>query len=452
MSRQQTTRRQVLKTGALAAAATLVPHTGPLTLAADVSKEKLNLGIIGSGGRGGSNLNSVKSENIYALCDVNGPVLDSAHNRFPKAKKFFDWRELIQDPKIDGVVISTADHHHALAAIAAMQAGKHVYCEKPLAHTVHEARTMQNEYIKRRDSISTQMGTQIHATGNYRRLVELVRAGAIGQVREAHVWCSRSIKAVGENVLASPEKPKDFDWDVWLGPASDRDYNQGYWKGGNLNWNRRWEFGNGVLGDMGSHLIDLPFWALDLKRPTSIQANGPKADDIACPPWQEITWEHAARKGDYLDVPVKVIWYHGPEGMKRRSDALQAKLGKDTDLRKWSIGIAFVGDDGLLVGDYGKHLLSPRAKFDGNKPSVQSIAPSLGHHREWLHACKTGEPTLCNFDYSGALIEHNLLGNVAYRAGKTLQWDAESMKITNAPEAEKLLTKEYRDGWKIKTS
>jgi len=410
--------------------------------------EKLNLGIIGVGGRGAANMNQVAGEHIHALCDVNAAVLASAKTRFTDARVFTDWRELIEDPDLDGVVISTADHHHALAAIAAMRRGLHVYCEKPLSHTVAEARLMQDEYIGRRDKIATQMGTQIHARENYRRVVELVRDGAIGPVQEAHVWCGRTINAVETPQLEAQPTPEDFDWDVWLGPAEERPYNQGYWKGGNLNWNRRWEFGNGVLGDMGSHLIDLAFWALDLRHPLTVESRGPDPDPVACPPWQDVVWEHPPRSGNAnLEVPTRVFWYHGPEGMRRCSERLQAQLGTDTDLAAWHIGVAFVGEKGILVADYGRHLLSPSASFADYQRPEPSIPKSLGHHAEWLHACKTGEPTTCNFDYSGALIEHNLLGNVAHRAGKKLEWDAAEVKAKGAPEVSRLLTKTYRTGW-----
>ncbi|MCR9116194.1 MAG: Gfo/Idh/MocA family oxidoreductase [bacterium] len=449
MSRIEPSRRRFLQvTSALAVGATLpAVHVSG---AEAINDEKLNLAVIGVGGRGNANLGGVSSQNIYALCDINPAAMASAKKRFPKAKTFTDWRNVMTDSAIDGVVISTADHHHALAAIAAMRENKHVYCEKPLAHTVKEARVMQDEYKSRRKTIATQMGTQIHATGNYRRVVELVQAGAIGPVTEAHVWCGRTINAVGEPNLPEQPIPEGFDWNVWLGPAEDRPYNTGYWKGGNLNWNRRWEFGNGVLGDMGSHLIDLPYWALGLDRPTSVSAEGPAVDDIACPPWQVITWDHPAREGNASwSKPTKVVWYHGPEGMKRRSDILQPLVGKDTTINEWFIGVAFVGENGVLVADYGKNVLSPSEKFADFKRPEATIPPSLGHHAEWIHAAKTGGESLCNFDYSGALIEHNLLGNVAYRAGKRLQWDAEQMQITNDKAANSLLTKTYRDGWGI---
>ena len=409
---------------------------------------KLNMGIIGAGGRGGANMGGVSSQAIYTLCDINGKALEGAKKKFPGAKTVTDWREVVSDPAIDAVVVSTADHHHAPAAVAAMRAGKHVYCEKPLAHTVKEARLMRDVYGENKDKIATQMGTQIHASENFRRTVELIRAGAIGKVTEAHVWCGRTIKPVGQAVLPGQPEPDWFDWDVWLGPAAAREYNEGYWKGGNLNWNRRWEFGNGVLGDMGSHLIDLPWWALGLKHPNRVQSEGPEADPIAAPPWQVVTWNHPdADVGAGERGPVKVVWYHGGEGMKRKSDLLQPKVGKDTDLNKWHIGVAFVGEGGVLVSDYSRHVLSPGAKFKDFKRPEQSIPKSVGHHQEWIKACKGEGKTLCNFEYSGSLIEHNLLGNLAHCAGVHLDWDADKFEITNSKEANGLLTKEYRKGW-----
>jgi predicted dehydrogenase len=414
--------------------------------------EKLNIAIIGAGGRGGANTGGVRSEAIYALCDTNPSTLSAAKKRFPAAKTTSDWREVVDDPAIDAVVVSTADHHHAPASIAAMRAGKHVYSEKPLAHTVQEARWMQDEYIKRKDKIATQMGTQIHATENYRRTVELIRAGAVGTIKQAHVWCGRTINTVGEKVLPAQEIPAGFNWETWLGPAPDREHNTGYWKGGNLNWNRRWDFGNGVLGDMGSHLIDLPYWALDLKRPATVKAEGTDADNVAAPPSQIITWRHEnAAVGGNDRGDIDLIWYHGPQGMKEMAARLQPKLGGDTNIAKWHIGVAFVGTEGTVVSDYGKIVLSPGTKFKEFKRPEASIPKSAGHHKEWIKACKGEGKTLCNFDYSGALIENNLLGNLAHRAalGKELQWDAEKFKINNHEEANSLLSKTYRKGWEI---
>lgn len=451
MSKPNVTRRAFLRTTGTITAA--VAAFGPglhLGAAEKPSSEKLNIGIIGAGNRGAANTGGVSGENIYALCDTNPKALQQAKSRFSAAKTFSDWRELLEDKQIDAVVISTADHHHAVAAIAAMRAGKHVYCEKPLAHTVEEARLMQEVYAQNKGKLATQMGTQIHATENYRRVVELIAAGAIGPVSEAHVWCSRTINPVDVAKLPEQDVPAGFNWEAWVGPAAMRPYNTAYWQGGNLNWNRRWEFGNGVLGDMGSHLIDLPYWALDLKSPTSVVSEGPDADEVACPPWQMVTWEHAPREGNAnWSKPTKVIWYHGPEGMKRRSDYLQPLVGNDTEINKWGIGVAFVGDNGVLVADYGKLVLSPGDKFKDYPAPADKIAPSLGHYAEWIHAAKTGGESLCNFNYSGKLIEHNLLGNVAHRVGKKLEYDATTGQVTNSPEAAQYMAKEYRDGWSV---
>lgn len=414
--------------------------------------EKLNIAIIGAGGRGRANSNGVKSESIYTLCDTNPAALAAAKKSFPAAKTTSDWREAVDDPAIDAVVVSTADHHHAPASLAAMRAGKHVYSEKPLAHTVQEARWMQDEYLKRKDKIATQMGTQIHATDNYRRAVELVQSGVIGPVKQAHVWCGRTIKPVGQDILPEEQVPAGFNWETWLGPAPERAHNTGYWKGGNLNWNRRWDFGNGVLGDMGSHLIDLPYWALDLKRPSTVRSEGTEADKIAAPPSQIVTWRHEnAAVGGNERGNIDLIWYHGPQGMKEMAARLQPQLGKDTNISKWHIGIAFVGTEGIIVSDYGKIVLSPRTKFVDFKRPEPTIPKSTGHYKEWINACKGKGETLCNFDYSGALIENNLLGNVAHRAalGTDLKWDAEKFEFSNHEEATSLLSKAYRKGWEV---
>ncbi len=413
---------------------------------------KLNMGIIGAGGRGGANTNGVKSETIHTLCDVNPAALAGAKKKFPNAKTTSDWREVVSDPDIDAVVISTADHHHALASLAAMKAGKHVYCEKPLAHTVQEARWMQEIYQKQKGKISTQMGTQIHATGNYRKAVSAVRDGAAGEVDEVHVWCGRTIKPVAQIQPVQQSKPEGFDWDVWLGPADERPYDESYWKGGNLNWNRRWEFGNGVLGDMGSHLIDLAYWALDLDDPVSVKAEGTPADPVAAPPSQIVTWQHPEKAGVYrtptapaVRKAVEVIWYHGPEGMKTMTERLQPLLGDRTDISKWHIGVAFVGSKGVLVSDYGKIVRTNNS----NWRLATEIKPSPGHYAEWLQACRGEGKALCNFNYSGKLIEHNLLGNVAHRVslGKKLSWAAKALRFTDLEAANTLLTKSYRDGW-----
>jgi predicted dehydrogenase len=418
---------------------------------------KLNIAIIGVGGRGGDNMGGVSSETIHTLCDVNPGSLAAAKSQHPGAKTTSDWREVMADSSVDAVVISTADHHHAPAALAAMRSGKHVYCEKPLAHTVREARLMQEEYKKAEGRIATQMGTQIHATDNYRRAVEQVRSGVVGQVTAVHVWCGRTIDPIAQAALPGQEVPDGFNWDVWLGPAAAREYNGGYWQGGNLNWNRRWEFGNGVLGDMGSHLIDLPYWALDLDLPFSVRSEGSPPDEIVAPPSQIVTWKHASKAGVHGPAgpaeraALELTWYHGPDGMRTMSERLQPLLGDATNIADWHIGVAFVGEFGCLVADYGRIVLKQNDGFKEPWQPIVAIPASAGHYQEWLKACRGEGEALCNFDYSGRLIEHNLLGNLAHRAapGVELQWDAAAFKITNHEAANALLDKPYREGWAV---
>ena len=395
--------------------------------------EKLNVGIIGVAHRGAANTQGVATENIVALCDIDDNYLAEAKKKFPGAKTYNDWRELVQQKSIDAVVVSTTDHTHALASVAAMKNGKHVYCEKPLGHTVFEARRMGEVY--RQSKLATQMGTQIHATDNYRRVVELVQSGAVGPIREVHVWCGRHGAGGGLPVGADPV-PKTLHWDLWLGPAPVRPYNKAYMPG-NMTWNKWWDFGNGTIGDMGSHLIDLPFWALGLRYPTSAQAYGTELNPYTNPKWLISTWQHPA-KGKR--PALKLTWYDGIQ---------RPKSPPGQNLEKWGIGVMFIGAQGILLADYGKRILLPEEKFKNFKPPKPWIPPSLGHHQEWIHACKTGAPTLCNFDYSGALIEHNLLGNVAYRMGEKLQWDPKTLQATNCPAASQYITKKYRSGWEI---
>lgn len=447
---QKATRRDFMRTSAIASGVLVLPQG--IVRGKETPNEKLNIAFIGVGNRGAANRNGLKSENVYALCDTNRDTLAKIGAENPKAIQTVDWRTLVANDKIDVFVVSTAEHHHALASICAMREGKSVYTEKPLARTIQEARIMQDEYKKRRGKIATQMGTQIHAVENYRRALELVRAGAIGKVSEAHVWCSRTIKPIGPEFLPEQPVPANIAWDEWIGPAPKRPFNIDYVNNGCLNWHRRWDFGTGVLGDMGSHLIDLAYWTLELDRPATVSCEASDPDPLAVPPWMVATWTHPARKtsSEFTSGQIKLVWYHGPEGMKRRSDLLQPMVGKDTVIDKWGIGIAFIGEKGLVVSDYGKHLLSPSDKFKDYEIPKPFIASSSGHYQEFIDAVKGGPESLCNFDYSGRLIENNLLGNAAHRAGnKTLVWDPVKFEFTNAPEANRFLKSDYayRKGW-----
>ena len=439
-------RRRFLGTAAIAGAATT--FAAPALLRGRNLNEKLNIAIIGSGGRGASNMADVASESIVALVDVNADNLARAAAAYPKARQLADFRRLYDHAgEFDAVVVSTCEHSHAFATLPALQLAKHVYCEKPLTYNVWEARVIREAAA--RAKVATQMGTQIHAGDNYRRVVELVQTGAIGPVREVHVWVGRAwgwqsaadAKEAGDivSVQSRPAEaepiPPGLNWDLWLGPAPERPFHSVYFPG--PKWYRWWDFGNGTMSDLGSHWIDLPFWALDLKAPLVIEAQGPVPHPEIAPASMQVTYQYGPRG----EMPgLELTWYQG-----RNKPA----VWRDGGIPQWDSGVLFVGDKGMLLSDYGKHQLLPEDKFQGFVPPEPFIAKSLGHHAEWLHACKTGEPTTCNFEYAGWLTEANHLGNVAFRTGVRLEWDAENMRASNCSDADRFLRRDYRAGWKL---
>jgi predicted dehydrogenase len=321
-----------------------------------------------------------------------------------------------------------------------MRLGKHVYCEKPLTHNVYETRVLTD--LAAEHKLATQLGTQIHAGGNYRRVVELVQSGAIGPVGEVHVWLGGNFKhqgpwpanTSGSRPADTPPVPKGLDWDVWLGPAPERPYHPAYCP---FKWRNWWTFANGRLGDFFCHFCDLAFWALKLKYPTTVEARGPAVNAEVTAPWTIARQEYPAR-GDL--PPVVLNWHHGgpvPE------------IAIEKNVPQWGNAVLFVGRDGLLIADYSKHLLLPEDKYADFTRPEPTIPSSIGHHREWIEACKTGSPTTCNFAYSGPLTEAALLANVSLRAGKKLDWDAANLKAVGCPEAEPYLRREYRQGWTL---
>jgi len=431
----QMNRRKFLKASAIAGGGLVVLKSGILK-AGNSPNEKLNIAIIGCGGRGRANTKAVQSENIVALCDVEEKALGTVAKQFPQAKTYVDWRKCLEQKDIDAVLCSTTDHTHAFINVWAMNRGLHVYCEKPLANSVHEARVVRQTYLKNKNKLATQMGTQIHASDNFRRMVELVRHGAIGAVKEARVWCSRTPE--GGNYLPEVKPvPEHIHWDLWIGPAPFHPYNPEY-LGECLKWNRFWDFGSGQIGDMGSHMIDMAYWVLDLRFPTTCEATGTPVHPDTCPQWVTANWDHPAN--DWRPA-VKVYWYDGG-----KKPGMPSKIFNRDEMFK---GVIFSGDKGFLIADYGYRVLMLKGDMTHyNSPKPEDLIPdSPGHHQEWIIGCKTGKPTLCNFDYSGALIEHNLLALVACRVGKKLKWDAENLKATNCPEADQYIRKTYRNGW-----
>jgi predicted dehydrogenase len=414
--------------------------SAPLLHAADPKgppSERLRVGVIGVAGKGESNWQAVSAggAEIVAGCDVDESRTALFRKTFPKAAFFTDFRKLIEAKGLDAVVVSTPDHMHAPPTLLALNAGLHVF-QKPLTHTVKEARLVAETAKKKK--LVTQMGTQIHAGPNYRRVVELIQGGAIGDVREVHTWVNTTYHGNGKRPKEDTV-PATLNWDLWQGPAPERPYSRSRSPHGSgpvdgyvpFTWRGYWVYGGGALNDMACHHMDLPFWALKLRHPTKVSAEGSPPNAETCSEWTIVRYEFPGG--------IKLTWYDGGKQPKLLADLKQ----------KWGAGNLFVGDKGMLLADYGRHLLLPEEKFKDFRRPAPTIPDSIGHYKEWVEACKTGGPTTCNFDYSGALAECVLLGTVSYRSGKPFEWDAEKLKTKGAPEAEAFLTKEYRKGWEI---
>ena len=427
--------------GSLATGLSAGFFTGVAARPSMAANEKLQIACIGVANRASANLKGVSSQAIVAVCDIDDVYLDritTARGKgktppiLPKARQYHDYREMIEKEvgRVDAVVVSTADHHHVPASIRAIRKGMHVYCEKPLSHTVAEARLVAQE--AERMGVATQLGTQIHAGDNYRRVVEVIRSGAIGDIGEVHVWVGKGWGG-GDLPVKSVEPPASLHWDLWLGPAHVRPFAPKVYHP--AQWRRWWDFGNGTLGDMGCHFMDLPFWALDLKTPVRCKAEGPPLHPETCPTGLVVHYDFPSR-GNM--PPVHLTWYDGsmtPEEVKGQ------KVPKS--------GVMFVGTEGMMFANYGSYQLYPEDKFADFKAPPQSIPKSIGHYEEWIKACRDGSTTTCNFGYSGPLSESVLLGMVAYRTGKQLEWDAKNLVATNAPEASTFISKQYRSGWDV---
>jgi predicted dehydrogenase len=352
--------------------------------------------------------------------------------RFPKAKTYVDFRQMLdQEKNLDAVVVSTPDHTHAIPVVWSLRRGLDVYCEKPLAHSVYEVRQMRN--VAAEQKAVTQMGTQIHAGDNYRRVVEIIKAGQIGPVSRVHVWMGGGIRPGVRAKEGTP--PSTVNYDLWIGPAPMRPFNVSHF---HFNWRYWWDFGGGSLADFGCHFMDLPFWALDLRYPASVEAKGEKTSkgDNDVPDNMQVDYHFPARGNQ---PPVHLTWYHGawrPPGAEEYGKTSAVLFESD-------------GASGKLLADYGTRKFF---MLDGTEPAApaQSIPNSIGHWAEWAQACKTRGPTTCNFDYSGALAEAVLLGNVSYRAGsQKLTWDPVALKATNCSAAEEFIQRPYRAGWTL---
>ena len=406
---------------------------------------KLNIAGIGVGGMGNKNVNAVSSQNIVAMCDVDWSFANNAFNKYPDAKRYKDYRVMLSEmsDKIDAVIIATPDHTHACIAMEAMRHGKHVYVQKPLTHSVYEARVLTE--AARKYGVVTQMGNQGHSTDDIRRLCEMIWDGAIGEVREVHTWSSRPASHWPQAVdrpQDTPPVPKSLDWDQFLGPAPYRPYNPAYHP---FKWRGWVDFGTGALGDMACHVMDPVFWALKLKHPTSVQASCAKIHGKKYPETyplvSKIHYKFPPRHG----MPaVKVHWYDGGL-LPERPDDLEPtrRLGGD--------GAIFVGDKGKLIcgGSAGSPQLIPYTKMKAYKRPQQTIPRvKVSHEMDWVNAIKQGRQPSSNFDYAGPLSEMVLMGNLSlFFPGQTLLWDGDNMKLTNIEEANKYVNPPYRKGW-----
>jgi predicted dehydrogenase len=416
--------------------------------------EKLNLAGVGIGGQGGHDLDELSSENIVALCDVDAAHAAHTFKKFPKAKIYQDYRKMLEEQKdIDGVVVATPDHLHAFVSAAAMKMGKHVYCEKPLTHSVWEAHQMAT--IAKQQKVATQMGNQGQASEETRYLCELVWDNAIGPVREAHVWTDRPSNGLFNEYWPqgvgrpkdTPAVPATLDWDLWLGPAPQRAYHPAYLP---FVWRGWWDFGTGALGDIGCHALDPVFRALKLGHPISVEASSSRVNEETYPLASMVTYQFPAR-GEM--PPLKLVWYDGGLRPPR-----PAELEEDREMG--SNGHLFIGDKGkiltLRTNERRGYSLIPesRAKEYGDPP--KKLERSIGHYKEWIEACKGGKAGGSNFGWAGPLTEVVLLGNVALRLKlreeltmKKLLWDGAQMRFTNSDDAKKFLRREYRKGWEI---
>jgi len=464
---QASSRRQLLSTSAAFAAASVVPrhvlggpgHTPPSDL--------LNVAVIGTGGQGITDIKNLLKHadvKIPAICDVaefwdnsnvyhrhnggRGPAMEAINEHFRKAGSdtahdcavYIDYRVMLEkaDKDIDAVLVATPNHVHAVACMAAIRAGKGVYCEKPLTHSVYEARRVAR--AAREANVATQLGNQGHSSNDIRRAVEWVRDGAIGPVRQVHAWRGGASRmTLTERPTETPPLPDGLNWDLWLGPAKERPYHPAYTP---LLFHYWWDFGSGSLGNFGCHTLDTAVWALDLEHPTLVEASSTELNDETAPAALMVHYKLPAR-GER--PPVDLFWYDGGL-MPPRPDCLEL----ERDLPRGG-GSLMVGDEGAILS--GVWSASPRIIPEKRMQQYEQPAPTIprsqGHHRDWINACKGGPPASSNFDNGARLTEIALLGIVALRTGTTIHWDGPNMTATNALRAEPFIHGHFRKGWAI---
>jgi predicted dehydrogenase len=434
-----TSRRSFLQTGAVAGIGFWVAG-GVQAQESKSPNEKVRMASVGCGGKGESDSSDAGSKGeMVAICDVDEKILNGAASRFPKAKKFFDFRKMLEEmcDKIDAVTVSTPDHCHAAASAMAMRMGKHCFCQKPLTHTIFEARALGN--LAREKKLATQMGNQGTAEAGLRKAATLLKTGFLGKVSEVHVWTNRPIWAQGGNRPGEAPVPANLKWDLWLGPAPVRPYANGYHP---FSWRGWWDFGTGALGDMACHTVNMPFMGLNLRDPLSVQAKTSGHNKDSYPKWSIIEFEFPATDAR---PALKFFWYDG--GKLPAKELLNGKNPSGS-------GCVIVGEKGKIYSpnDYASEF---EVFGDLKVPEEVKFEESPGHFEEWVRAIKGGPAAMSNFpDYAGPLTETILLGNLAVWAadkgeGKKIEWDAKNLKTTNAPEVEHIIKAEYRSGYTL---
>jgi len=449
-------RRQFVRGTAVAAALTVVPSRILAGRPAARPSETLHLACIGVGDQGTRDMKTFLDKpdvRIVAVCDVDSNNRDKARSIVNEkydddnCAAYNDFRKMLEEEKhIDAVLVVTPDHSHAPVSITAMKMGKHVYCQKPLTHTVYEARMMAE--VARKHKVATQLGTVNQASEDSRLLREWIWDGAIGPVRQVHNWSNRPIWPQGiDRPTDKPPVPSTLDWDLWLGPAPYRPFHPTYLP---LVWRGWWDFGTGALGDMGCYSFDTIFRVLKLGTPTSVEASGSafsptmwtelQANEETYPRASMVRWQFPARQ----DIPpVEVVWYDGGLLPTRPEELGQQKLDRE--------GLLFVGDKGKILCAFsgGNPRLIPDSKMRAYKRPPKTLPRSIGHHQEWIEACKGHDPAGANFEFSGPVTEALLLGNVALRTRNKLYWDGPEMKVDGAAEANQHIHCRYREGWAL---
>jgi predicted dehydrogenase len=426
-------RREMLRRSATAGSAAILLTNGILARGASPN-EKLDIAVIGLGGRGGANLNGVSGENVVALCDVDDERAGKAYEKFSKAKKFYDFRVMLDEmeKQIDAVVISTPDHTHFHPAMMAMERGLHCYCEKPMAHAVSEVRAMTD--LARKKGLATQLGVQRHTIPNMHRVVELIKSGTIGEICECHAWVGGE-RGMPDVPSEYPPVPANLKWDLWLGPAADRPYSPAYVP---YNWRFWWDFGTGEMGNWGCHILDIPYWALDLKYCTKVIATGPEVDTQRTPRSMAVRYEFPAR-GDH--PPVVLNWYHTKSG-----PAILKELG----ISGKGANNLFIGSEGMLLCGFNSHVLLPEDKFADFERPEKAIPDSPGFYKEWIDAPVRGarRPPATSI-IRGRWQRRFFWGTSPIRTGQAFEWNAAEMKSPGCSAIDALNFPTYRKGWEV---